>query len=162
MGNLEDDVKTDTLRPSWHQYFMMITNEVASRSTCRRRQCGAVIVMDKRILSSGYNGVPSGLVHCLERGCLREDQGIESGQRHELCRGLHAEQNAFLQAALHGVKIKEAVIYSTHQPCSLCSKMIINCGIKKVYYQEGYPDMLAKELMAEAKIEAVCLSDIKS
>jgi len=162
MGHLEHNVKAGLPRPTWHEYFMKITNEVASRSTCRRRQCGAVIVMNERILSTGYNGIPTGLVHCLERGCLREDQDIESGQRHELCRGLHAEQNALLQAALYGVKIKDAIIYSTHQPCSLCSKMIINCGIKKIYYQEGYPDLLAEELIVEAKIEAIRLSDIKS
>ncbi len=159
MVSSEYDLKTGSPRPSWQEYFMKITAEIASRSTCRRRRCGAVIVKDERILSTGYNGVPSGLAHCLERGCLREDKGIESGQRHELCRGLHAEQNALLQAALYGVKIKDSVIYSTHKPCSLCSKMIINSGIKKIYYREGYPDELAEELISEANIEAVCLTD---
>lgn len=142
-----------TARPAWEEYFVNITLEVAKRSTCRRRHCGALLVIENRILATGYNGAPSKLEHCLERGCLREELGIEPGQRHELCRGLHAEQNALLQAALHGIKIDGAVIYATHQPCAQCSKMLINGGVKKVYYLDAYPDPLAEELLAEADIE---------
>ncbi|MGD9301872.1 MAG: cytidine/deoxycytidylate deaminase family protein [Desulfobacterales bacterium] len=140
-------------RPSWDSYFMNITNLVAERSTCLRRAVGAVLVKDKRILSTGYNGAPANLKHCLEVGCLREQMGIESGKMHELCRGIHAEQNAIIQAAYHGVSVKGAVIYCTNQPCSICARMIINAGIVDIYYQSGYADPLAQELLAEAHIE---------
>jgi len=140
-------------RPSWDAYFMNITSLVAERSTCLRRAVGAVLVKDKRILSTGYNGAPANLKHCLEVGCLREQLGIESGKMHELCRGIHAEQNAIIQAAYHGVSVKGAVIYCTNQPCSICARMIINAGIVKIYYQSGYADALAKELLGEANIE---------
>jgi len=140
-------------RPSWETYFMNITNLVAQRSTCLRRAVGAVLVKDKRILSTGYNGAPTKLKHCLEVGCLRDQMGIESGKMHELCRGIHAEQNAIIQAAYHGVSVKGAVIYCTNQPCSICARMIINAGIVKIYYRSGYADSLAKELLAEANIE---------
>jgi len=140
-------------RPSWETYFMNITNLVAERSTCLRRAVGAVIVKDKRILSTGYNGAPTGLKHCLEVGCLREKLGVESGKMHELCRGIHAEQNAIIQAAYHGVSVKGASIFCTNQPCSICARMIINAGIQKIYYQSGYADALAKELLDEAEIE---------
>jgi dCMP deaminase len=132
---------------------MKITQVVSKRSTCRRRQIGSLIVKDKRILSTGYNGAPSGIRHCLDVGCLREEMGIPSGERHELCRGLHAEQNAIIQAALHGVNIKDAIIYSTHQPCALCTKMIINAGLKEIVFRDSYPDELAEELLSEAKIK---------
>jgi dCMP deaminase len=145
-------VKKDS-RPSWETYFMNITNLVAERSTCLRRAVGAVLVKDKRILSTGYNGSPSNLKHCIEVGCLREELGIESGKMHELCRGIHAEQNAIIQAAYHGVSVKDANIFCTNQPCSICARMIINAGIKKIYYQSGYADPLAKELLEEANIE---------
>ena len=140
-------------RPSWETYFMNITNLVAQRSTCLRRAVGAVLVKDKRILSTGYNGAPANLKHCLEVGCLREQRGIESGKMHELCRGIHAEQNAIIQAAYHGVSVKGAVIYCTNQPCSICARMIINAGIVKIFYQSGYADPLAQELLGEANIE---------
>jgi dCMP deaminase len=140
-------------RPSWGTYFMNITNLVAERSTCTRRAVGAVLVKNKRILSTGYNGAPTGLKHCREVGCLREQLGVESGKMHELCRGIHAEQNAIIQAAYHGVSVKGAVIYCTNQPCSICARMIINAGIQKIYYQSGYADSLAKELLGEAGIE---------
>ena len=142
-------------RPSWETYFMNITNLVAQRSTCLRRAVGAVLVKDKRILSTGYNGAPANLKHCLEVGCMREQMGIESGKMHELCRGIHAEQNAIIQAAYHGVSVKGAVVYCTNQPCSICARMIINAGIVKIYYQSGYADALAKELLAEAKIDLI-------
>jgi dCMP deaminase len=143
-------------RPSWDEYFMNISDQVATRSTCLRRQVGAVIVKEKRILATGYNGAPSGLEHCLTKGCLREQLGIPSGENQELCRGLHAEQNAIIQAALHGVRLNDAIIYSTHKPCVLCSKMIINAGLKEIRYVEGYPDKLADELLNEARINVSC------
>ncbi|RLE12258.1 cytidine deaminase, partial [Candidatus Aerophobetes bacterium] len=119
-------------RPSWDEYFMQITQLVAKRSTCLRRKVGAIQVRDKRILCTGYNGPPRGLAHCSEVGCLRDKLGIPSGERQEICRGLHAEQNAIIQAALYGISIKDSILYCTHQPCITCSKMIINAGIKKI------------------------------
>ena len=140
-------------RPSWEEYFMDITHLVAKRATCLRRQVGAVLVKDKKILATGYNGAPSRLEHCLDIGCLREKQGIPSGERHELCRGLHAEQNAIIQAAYHGVGICGATLYCTNHPCIICSKMIINAGIEKVVYEDGYADTLAKEMLKESGIK---------
>jgi dCMP deaminase len=148
---------TGEQRPSWEEYFMDIAILVAKRSTCLRRAVGALIVKDKRILATGYNGAPSGIRHCVEVNCLRETLNIESGQRHELCRGIHAEQNAIIQAAYHGAPIKDASLYCTNLPCSICTKMIINAGIKKIYYQEGYADELSKDMLAEAKIEVIQL-----
>lgn len=139
-------------RPDWDSYFMEIARLVAKRSTCRRRNVGAVIVKDKRILSTGYNGAPSGLAHCLETGCIREKMGINSGERHELCRGLHGEQNAIIQAAYHGVSINGADLYCTHLPCSICIKMVINAGIKRVFYLDGYPDDLSRQMIGESDI----------
>jgi len=145
-------------RPSWDEYFATITRQVATRSTCLRRKVGAIIVKDKRILATGYNGAPRGVKSSLEIGkCLREELGIPSGERHEICRGLHAEQNAIIQAAYYGIPIKDSVIYSTHQPCVLCAKMIINAGIRKIYYFEDYPDKLAVELLNEAGVELIKL-----
>lgn len=144
-------------RPSWEQYFMDITQLVARRSTCLRRSVGAVIVKNKRILTTGYNGAPSNIKHCMEAGCLREDMNVASGERHELCRGIHAEQNAIIQAAFHGVSIKDAALFCTNQPCSICAKMIINSGIKKIYYLAGYADTLSQEMFKEAAIEIIKL-----
>jgi dCMP deaminase len=139
-------------RPGWDQYFMEITHKVASRATCRRRCVGAILVKDKRILATGYNGVPTGITHCLERGCLREQLGIPSGQQHELCRGTHAEQNALIQAARYGIPIDGATAYCTDQPCVQCAKMLINAGITEIVYDSAYPDELACELLAEAGV----------
>lgn len=143
------------MRPSWDQYFMEMAEVVKNRATCLRRQVGAVIVKDKRILASGYNGAPSGLAHCAETGCLREQLNIPSGERHELCRGIHAEQNAIIQAALHGVKIEGATLYVTLQPCVLCSKIIINAGIEKVVFKGSYPDKFSEAMLVEAGVELV-------
>ena len=140
-------------RPSWEEYFMDITHLVSKRSTCLRRQVGAVVVKDKKILATGYNGAPSGLQHCLDVGCLRQQQGIPSGERHELCRGLHAEQNAIIQAAYHGVAIRGATLYCTNHPCTICSKMIINAGIERIIYEEGYADTLAGRMLKESGVE---------
>ena len=142
-------------RPTWDQYFMRITSEVANRSTCLRRRVGAVLVLNKRILATGYNGAPSGLSHCAEVGCLREAAGVPSGQRHELCRGLHAEQNAMLQAARYGIRIEGATLYSTHVPCSMCPKMAINSGVGRIVATADYPDELARDLLTQAGIELV-------
>jgi len=142
-------------RPSWNQYFMEIAELVARRSTCLRRAVGAIIVKNKRILATGYNGAPSGIRHCAEIGCLREKMQIASGERHELCRGIHAEQNAIIQAAYHGVPIQGATLYCTNLPCSICTKMLINSGIKKIYYQSGYADQLSKDLLEETNIELI-------
>jgi dCMP deaminase len=140
-------------RPSWEEYFMEIARLVARRSTCLRRQVGAVVVKEKNILATGYNGTPSGITHCSEVGCLRQRLGVPSGERHELCRGLHAEQNAIIQAAKHGTNIAESTLYTTHSPCIICSKMIINAGIRRIVYLEGYPDTLAEEMLDESGIE---------
>jgi dCMP deaminase len=145
-------------RPSWDEYFMQMAQVVAGRSTCLRRQVGAVIVKDKQILSTGYNGSPSGLRHCVETGCLRQKLGIPSGERTEICRAVHAEQNALVQAAKHGVSINGADIYTTLQPCVLCTKLIINAGIKRVFYTFSYPDPLAVEMAEEAELELVHLN----
>lgn len=136
---------------------MSITELVAQRSTCTRRYVGAILVKDKRIISTGYNGAPSGISHCLDVGCLREQQGIPSGERHELCRGLHAEQNAIIQASLHGTSPNGATLYCTNMPCSICTKMLINAGITEVFYREGYADTLSTSLMEEAGIPLVQL-----
>ena len=132
---------------------MDITRMVAKRSTCTRRSVGSIVVKDKRILATGYNGAPAGLRHCEEVGCLREDEAIPSGMRHELCRGLHAEQNAIIQAAYHGISIKKSTLYCTNKPCVICTKMIINAGIVSVFYEEGYDDPLSDDMFDEAGLE---------
>lgn len=141
-------------RPSWNEYFTQIAQLVATRSTCLRRQVGAVIVREKRILATGYNGAPSCLKHCheLPEGCLRESMKIPSGQRQELCRGLHAEQNAILQAAAFGVSLKGSEVYCTHQPCVTCAKMLINAGIIKIFFLGDYPDDLSLKMLTEGGI----------
>lgn len=147
-----------TDRPSWDDYFMKIAEDVATRSTCIRRSVGAIIVKEKRILATGYNGAPTDISHCTPETCLRTKYNVPSGERHELCRGLHAEQNAIIQAAYHGASIKDAVIYVTHQPCSICTKMLINAGIKKIFCKSPYKDPLAEEMIRESGIECVIVS----
>lgn len=132
---------------------MDITQLVAKRSTCLRRAVGAVIVKDKRILATGYNGAPIGVVHCVQTGCLREQLNVPSGERHELCRGVHAEQNAIIQAAYHGVSVKGATLFCTTQPCSICAKMIINAGIVKICYKEEYDNIMTKQMFKEVGIK---------
>jgi len=140
-------------RPSWDEYFLEMAKLVSKRSTCLRRSVGAVLVRDKRILATGYNGAPSGLKHCIEIGCIRRKLKIPSGERHELCRALHAEQNALIQSSLHGISVKDATLYSTTQPCVICAKMLINAGIKEVVITHGYPDKMAMDLLKQAKIK---------
>ncbi len=142
-----------TERPSLDEYFLEIAFVVGKRATCLRNNVGAVIVRDKRILSTGYNGAPSGMEHCLEIGCIRDMEKIPSGTRHEKCRAVHAEQNAIIQAAIHGVSIAGATIYCTHQPCILCTKMIINSNIKRVVYATLYPDTDSLEFFRDAGVE---------
>jgi len=140
-------------RPSIDEYFMEMAKLVSKRSTCLRRKVGAVLVKDKRVLATGYNGAPKGLPHCSEVGCMREKLDIPAGERQELCRGLHAEQNCIIQAAVFGVSTKGATLYTTHFPCSICAKMIINAEISEIVYEEDYDDELAKKLLKEANIK---------
>lgn len=147
-------------RPSWDEYFMEMAALAAKRSTCMRRQVGAMIVKDKHIIATGYNGAPRGIMHCEERGgCLREKMKIPSGERHELCMALHAEQNAIIQAATLGQSVEDATIYVTHQPCIICAKMIINAGIKRIVVREGYPDQLSIDILGEAGLRIVMLGE---
>jgi dCMP deaminase len=139
-------------RPSWDEYFLEVAGLVSRRSTCLRRSVGAVLVKEKKILATGYNGAPSGIKHCIDIGCIREKLKIPSGQRHELCQGLHAEQNVLLQAALYGISTRKSILYITNQPCAICAKMLINAGIKEIVISDGYPDELAKQFLKEARI----------
>lgn len=141
------------VRPGWDEYFLEIARLVSKRSTCLRRKVGALVVKDRRILATGYNGTPSGIKHCSETECLREKLKVPSGERHELCRGLHAEQNVLLQASLHGVSLRDSTLYVTNQPCIICTKMIINAGIKEVVMTDHYPDSMALKFLKEAKIK---------
>ena len=144
-------------RPSWNAYFMSMALHVSQRSTCSRRKVGAIAVKDKRILATGYNGAPQRLKDCLSLGCLRQQLGIPSGERHELCRGIHAEQNVIIQAAIHGIRLDGADLFCTNQPCFICTKMIINCGIKSVYYTDPYPDAQSQEMFQEAGVQLFIL-----
>lgn len=139
-------------RIAWPEYFMGIAQLVAQRSTCLRRHVGAVAVLNKRILATGYNGAPAGIQHCSITGCLREELHVPSGERHELCRGLHAEQNVIIQAAVHGISLKGAELYCTHQPCVICAKMLINCGISHIVFAQGYPDSMSVSMLTEAGV----------
>ncbi|MBP8742646.1 MAG: cytidine/deoxycytidylate deaminase family protein [Acidaminococcaceae bacterium] len=137
-------------RPDWDSYFMEMAQVASKRSTCMRRSVGAVIVKDKRLLATGYNGTPRGMAHCEEVGCLRTKLNVPSGKMHELCRGIHAEQNAVIQAAVHGVSVDGGTLYCTHQPCVVCTKILINAGIRRIVYANPYPDELAENMMKEA------------
>ncbi len=141
-------------RPSWDEYFMEMAQLTAKRSTCMRRQVGAVIVKDRHAIATGYNGAPRGIMHCEDRGgCIRQQLNVPSGQRHELCMALHAEQNAIIQAAVMGNSVEGGTIYITHQPCAICAKMILNAGIKRIVIKEGYPDELAASILDEAGLK---------
>lgn len=147
-------------RPGWDEYFMEIAEVTKKRSTCIRRHVGAVIVKDNRILATGYNGVPTGIEHCGKRGCLRDELKVPSGERHELCRGIHAEQNAIVQAAYLGVSIDDSTLYCTNQPCILCAKMLINAGVKRIVIKEGYPDVYAQQMLEEAGLKVELIDEI--
>lgn len=142
-------------RLPWPEYFMRIAHLVAQRSTCTRRAVGAIAVRGKRILSTGYNGVPTNIAHCEEVGCIRDQLNIPSGERHELCRGLHAEQNVIIQAATHSLDLKGCDIYCTTKPCILCTKMLINCEVRNIYFAENYPDELSEQMLQEAGVNYV-------
>ena len=142
-------------RPSWDVYFSELARLVASRSTCKRRQVGAILVRGDRIIATGYNGAPQGLAHCLDVGCLREEMEIPSGHRYELCRGVHAEQNAIINAAIYGVSTVDSTLYCTNQPCILCARMLINAGVKRVVHQGDFDDELALKFFREAGVEVV-------
>ena len=148
-------------RPSWHEYFMKMAKLAAERSTCTRRQVGAVLVRNNQVIASGFNGAPKHILHCDTTGCIREQLNVPPGEKHELCRGVHAEQNTIIQAALNRSTLADSVLYCTNYPCAICAKMIINAEIKIVYVLEHYPDNLAKELFAEAGIE-VLFVDMKN
>ncbi len=138
----------------WKKRFMLLTEHIATWSSCLRRQVGAVIVKDKRIMTTGYNGAPAGVKTCIERGsCMRNEMNIPSGTHAELCYAAHAEQNAIIQAAKEGISLKGCVLYCTHQPCVVCAKMIINSGIKEVIYKEGYPDEFSQKICEEAGVK---------
>ena len=139
-------------RPSWDAYFMDIARAVATRATCLRRRVGAILVRDKRILATGYNGAPSGIVHCREVGCLRERLGVPTGEKHEMCRGSHAEQNVLAQAARYGIAVEGAALYCTNEPCVICTKLLINAGISEIVFEHEYPDELARELRRGASV----------
>jgi dCMP deaminase len=139
-------------RPDWHTYFMKMAFLVSERSTCLRRKVGAIIVRDNQILSTGYNGAPKRVPHCSQTGCLRSKYAVPSGERHELCRGVHAEQNAVIQAAVNGLSIRNAELYCTNQPCSICAKMLINAEIKNIIVANTYEDQLARILLEQASV----------
>jgi len=142
-------------RPDWDNYFLLIAAVAASRSTCLRRKVGAVLVRDQQILSTGYNGAPRNSAHCDERGCVRERLCIPSGERHEICRGSHAEINAVAQAAAAGTATQGSMLYCTHEPCAYCAKALINAGCERVVFMYPYPDSFARELLLEAGVEIV-------
>jgi dCMP deaminase len=151
---------TETNRPSWQQYFMEMAILTAKRSTCLRRKVGAVLVKYNQIIASGYNGAPKNISHCSQVSCIREELGIPSGEKHELCRGVHAEQNTIIQAALNGTSLRDSVLYCTTYPCSICAKLIINAEIKTIYIASDYADNLAKQLFDEAKVEVILVSSL--
>ena len=151
--NMKTHKEKEKKRPLWDEYFMEIADVVCKRSTCVRRKVGAIVALNRRILATGYNGAVSGLTHCTDKGCLRDRLGVPSGERHELCRGLHAEQNALLFAAKSGENMRGAVLYCTNQPCVVCAKMIIQSGICRIVYKGEYPDKLSLEMLGEAGIK---------
>lgn len=158
ISKMEEELK----RPAWDEYFMKIAMLVAERSTCKRHHVGAIIVKNKQILTTGYNGAAAGIKDCLELDCLRDQNNIPSGERHEICRAIHAEQNAIIQAAQHGINIEGTTMYCTHPPCILCAKMLANAKIKKYVSYGNYPDETAKELLKEVGIEFVKIKKPKT
>ncbi len=151
-----DKANDNYVRPDWDEYFMEITGVVAKRSNCVSRKVGAVITVDNQIVSTGYNGAPKGLHHCVDAGgCLRKLNHIESGTRQEVCRAVHAEQNAIISAAVKGVSIKGGTLYINTYPCSICTRMIINAEIKRIVYDSDYSDELSKEMLEESKIKVI-------
>ena len=149
---MKSEKKSKYKRPSWDEYFMKMASLVAERSTCLRHHVGAIIVKKKRVLTTGYNGAAKGVKDCFELGCLRDELEIESGTRHEICRAIHAEQNAIIQAGVHGINISNSTMYCTHTPCMICAKMIVNAGIKEVISYHDYADEEARKFLKEAGV----------
>ena len=154
-------VKDEKVRPSWDEYFMELAKLVATRSTCLRHNIGSVLVRDKRILATGYNGSPRGMKHCLEIGCIRDELKIPSGTRAEICRAIHSEQNAVIQCAVYGTSSEGSTLYVTHQPCAICTKILINAGVKRIVYENPYPDKFAQGLLKESGVELVQWKKVK-
>lgn len=148
-------------RPTRHEIYMIMAEDMSERSTCLRRKTGAVLVKDDQIVATGYNGAPKGVPHCDEVGCIRIENDVPSGERHELCRGVHAEQNAIIQSAYHGVEVKGGTLYTTTYPCSMCARVIINAGLSKIIYKEGYPDELGKKLLKQSDVEVEKYDDVQ-
>ncbi|HPF09261.1 MAG: cytidine/deoxycytidylate deaminase family protein [Candidatus Cloacimonetes bacterium] len=148
-------------RPSWQEYFMQMAILASKRSTCLRRAVGAVLVRDNQVISTGYNGSPKHTAHCEKTGCLRQQLQVPSGEKHELCRGVHAEQNAIIQAAINGSSTRGTTLYCTHQPCSICARLIINAEIRTIYIANRYPDALGEQLLSEAGVSMI-LYDLES
>lgn len=148
----KDQPGLERLRPSIDEYFIQFADLASTRSTCVRRQVGAVLVRDKHILSTGYNGAPMHTKHCTTETCLRLKTGVKPGERHELCRGVHAEQNAIIQCALHGVSSRDATLYVTHSPCTICAKMLINAGIQRVVIKRKYPDKEGIQMLLDSGV----------
>ncbi len=144
--------RTRPERPGWDQYFLEMAKLASTRTSCLRRAVGAVLVSDRRVVATGYNGAPRGAAHCRDAGCVREQLGVPSGERQELCRGLHAEQNAIIQAALHGISTRGTTLYCTTMPCAICAKMIVNAGIVRIVYADGYNDLLARGILEEGGV----------
>jgi len=142
-------------RPNWNDYFMEMAELASSRASCLRRKVGAVLVKNKKVLATGYNGAPKEIPHCEVTGCLREEKKVPSGQRHEICRGVHAEQNLVAQAAFHGVETEGSTVYCTHQPCIICTKILINAGIEKIYFKHAYSDPFAEKLLEKSNIDLI-------
>ena len=142
-------------RPDWNEYFMEMAELAAKRATCLRRKVGAVLVKNKKVLATGYNGAPMNIEHCESTGCLREKMEVPSGERHEICRGVHAEQNLVAQAAIHGVKTEDSIVYCTHQPCIICTKILINAGVKKIYFKNSYSDEFAEKLLNQSNVKFI-------
>jgi len=142
-------------RPDWDEYFMEMAELAATRATCLRRKVGAVLVKNKKVLATGYNGAPMDIEHCETAGCLREEMNVPSGERHEICRGVHAEQNLVAQAAIHGVKTEDSTVYCTHQPCIICTKILINAGVNKIYFKNSYSDEFAEKLLDQSNVEFI-------
>lgn len=142
-------------RPAWQKYFIEMAYLVSARSTCLRRKVGAVLVRNNQVLSTGYNGAPKGVLHCSVTGCIREQLNVPSGVKHELCRGVHAEQNAIIQAAVNGTSIQHGELYCTTQPCIICAKMIINAEVSRVFVAESYNDPMSLEMLTQANVELV-------
>lgn len=144
-------------RPEWNEYFMRFALLACTRSSCLRRRVGAVFVHDRQVLTTGYNGAPRSLPHCNAELCIRAEQNVPSGTRQELCRGLHAEQNALIQAARVGTSVLGADLFTTHHPCSTCAKMLLNAGVGRVFYAASYPDELGVQLLEEGGVEMIHL-----